>query len=132
MDEKIDDWKKLTNKITEDWIKEYFELEKAEEIVVDWVAEDVGSIFEFADMFISFQDILSCYKHKISADKFHEWYWYCLEEQFIHISLAKFILSPEERIKKEEESLEKTKQNAIFAEKLLKEGLEKQENKKQR
>jgi len=125
MDEKINEWKKLTNDITENWIKEYFELEEYEEVIVDWVADDVGSIFEFADMFVSFQDILSCYKYRISRDKFHEWYWYCLEEQFVNISLAKFILSPEEKAKKEKESLEKTKENLTFAHELFNKELEK-------
>lgn len=93
------DWERITNKITEQWIWEYFELDIDEDVSIDWIGSDVGGIFEFADMFISFQNILDCYKHKVSKEKFHEWYWWCLDNQSVNISLSKFILSAEEKDK---------------------------------
>ena len=125
----ISKWGNLTNEITENWIKDYFELEEDESVDFYWVADDIGTIFEFADYFFNFSNVLDCYKYNISKEKLFLWYEYCLEEQFINISLANFILSPEERAKKEKESLEKVKQNVIFAEKLFKEELERYERK---
>jgi hypothetical protein len=110
-------WEILTNNITEDWIKKYFELEENEEVAVDWIGNSVGGVFEFADMFIGFNDILDCYKHNISKEKFHCWYEYCIENQFVNISLAKFILSPEEKAQKEAEDLKRLKENVAFAKK---------------
>ena len=119
MEDRILEWNRLTNSITEDWIAEYFELDEEEAasgIDYDWVADDVGSIFEFADYWFNFSDVLDCYKHKITREQLFTWYDYCLENQFINISLAQFILSPEEKLKKEQENLDKLKLNCIFAE----------------
>jgi hypothetical protein len=121
----ISKWGNLTNEITENWIKEYFELEEDESVDFYWVADDIGTIFEFADYFFNFSNVLDCYKYNISKESLFLWYDYCLEEQFVNISLAKFILSPEEKAKKEKESLEKTKENLFFAEKLFNKELEK-------
>lgn len=130
----ISKWGNLTNEITENWIKEYFELEEDESVDFYWVADDIGTIFEFADYFFNFSNVLDCYKYNISKESLFLWYDYCLEEQFVNISLAKFILSPEERTKKEKESLEKTKENLTFAHELFNNELEKYEikNNKQR
>ena len=127
----IEDWRKLTNKITKQWIVEYFEL--SEEDIEDgidytWIGDDTGFIFEFADMFIGFNDILDCYKHNISKEDFHNWYQYCLDNQFVNISLAKFILSPEEKAKKETEDLQRLKENVDFAKKELEKALQRYEN----
>jgi hypothetical protein len=120
----IEDWKSITNRITKNWIGEYFELEEDEEVIIDWVGDNVGGIFEFADFFVSFDNILDCYKHNISKEKFHLWYEYCIENQFVNISLAKFILSPEEKAKKEAEDLKRLKENVDFAEKEFKKAME--------
>ena len=121
----ISKWGNLTNEITENWIKEYFELEEDESVDFYWVADDIGTIFEFADYFFNFSNVLDCYKYNISKEKLFLWYEYCLEEQFVNISLANFILSPEEKAKKEKESLEKTKENLTFAYELFNKELEK-------
>ena len=87
----IDKWNKLTNKITSQWIKTYFELEEDEEVDADWVNNDIGSILEFANYYVSFSDILDCYKHKITKEQLFDWYDYCLQEPYINISLAKYL-----------------------------------------
>ena len=120
----ISKWGNLTNEITENWIKEYFELEEDESVDFYWVADDIGTIFEFADYFFNFSNVLDCYKYNISKEKLFLWYDYCLEEQFVNISLAKFILSPEEKAKKEKESLEKSRKNRIFAEEIFRKALD--------
>jgi hypothetical protein len=122
----IEEWQKLTNQITEKWIVEYFELDEEDiedGISYNWIGDSVGGIFEFSDMFIGFNDILDCYKHNISKEKFHLWYEYCIENQFVNISLAKFILSPEEKAQKEAEDLKRLKQNVAFAEKEFKKAM---------
>ena len=102
---------------------------RSEELSYYWVAEDVGGIFEFADYFISFSNILDCYKHKITLDQFFTWYDYCLENEFINISLAKFILSAADKAKKEKENLKRLEDNVKTAENIFKIALE-QYNKK--
>jgi len=123
----IEEWRKLTNQITEKWIIEYFEL--SEEDIEDgvgytWVGGDVGFIFEFADYYVGFNDVLDCYKHNISREQYNNWYEYCLENQFVNISLAKFILSPEEKAQKEAEDLQRLKENVDFAKKEFKKAIE--------
>lgn len=119
----IKDWKNLTNTITENWIREYFDLEY-EEVYVDLVASDIGGIFEFADMFFNFSDVLNCYKYNISKENLFLWYDYCLENQFINISLAKFILSPEEKREQEEKYLKELRQRVVEAEEILNKAME--------
>jgi len=124
---RIEEWRKLTNKITENWIIKYFELfdEDFEDgIDYTWVGDDTGFIFEFADYYVNFSEVLDCYKHNVSKDQFHNWYEYCLENQFVNISLAKFILSPEEKAQKEAEELKRLKDNVDFAEKELEKAME--------
>jgi len=121
----IKEWQTLTNKITEEWIREYFEFDEGEEVDFCWVANDIGGIFEVSDYYINFSDILACYKHKITKEQFHNWYSYCLEEPYINISIAKFILSPEEKAKKELESLEISRKNVIFAQEEFNKAMEK-------
>jgi hypothetical protein len=116
MSSEIDKWNELTNQITEQWIRDYFNIEEGEDLDYYYIADDIGGVFEFADMFISFQNVLDCYKHKISKEKFHEWYDWCLENYPVNISLAKFLLSPEEKAKKEQKHLSRLKERVIFAE----------------
>lgn len=94
--DKIKQWQKLSNQITETWIRNYFEIEKDEELDYYWVAEDVGSILCFADYYINFNDILKCFTLNISREQFFNWYHYCLENQYVNISLSKYVL-PEEK-----------------------------------
>ena len=120
----IEKWRVLTNKITENWIREYFELEEDEDIDVSWVAEDVGGIFEFADMWFDFSNILDCYKYNISRESLFLWYDYCLSNEFVNISLANFILSPEKRKEQEEKHLKELKQRVVEAEETLNKAME--------
>lgn len=124
MKEKIKQWEKLTDTITKDWIIEYFDLYDDEEISVDWVANDVGSIFEFADMYFNFSDILDCYKYNISKEQLFNWYDFCLENQFVNISLARFILSPQKRKQQEEKYLSELRQRVVEAEETLNKAME--------
>lgn len=121
----INKWKLLTEDITDIFIREYFEISEDEEVEFSWVGGDTGGVFEFADYFFSFIDVLACYKHKITKEQLFNWYSYCLEEPYINISLVKFILSPEERAKKEKESLEKSKKNLEMAQEEFNKALEK-------
>ena len=100
-------WTNLTNEITEQWIRDYFEIEEDEEISFYWVANDIGTIFEFADYFFDFNTVLKCYELGISRQQLFQWYDSCLSNHPVHISLAKFILSPEDKKKVEEKEFKK-------------------------
>ena len=121
----IDRWNRLSNEITENWIYEVFEIEDEEEIDYWWVANDVGTVFSFADYVFDFQNILDYYKHSITKEQLFQWYNFCLENQKVNISLAKFIISPKEKLKAEKEYLKDLKKRV----KTAKEELEKQLNK---
>ena len=126
MEDRILEWNRLTNSITEDWIAEYFELdeeERAYSIDYSWVANDVGGIFEFADMFFNFSDVLECYKHKITKEQLFLWYDWCLSNPFVNISLAKYILNPQERKEQEEKHLAELKERVELAEKEFKKAM---------
>lgn len=121
-------WQKSTNEITENWIRDYFEVEEDEDIQIDWVANDFGGVFEFADMYFNFDTVLKCYELGISKENLFLWYDWCLDNQSVNISLAKFILSPQERKEAEEKHLEELKDRVRSAEETLKQALEKYEN----
>ena len=61
--QQILDWERITNEITHDWIKDYFDIEEDDEMDFDWVNDDIGGVFNFADYYFNFSDILSFYKH---------------------------------------------------------------------
>lgn len=111
----IEKWKSITDKITSNWIKEYFELEEDEYIDGDWVANDIGGIFNFADYYFDFNTVLKCYEMGITKKQLFAWYDFCLQNHSVNISLAKFILSPEERKEAEEKHLEELKERVKFA-----------------
>lgn len=115
----INKWKILTEDIVDIFIREYFEISDDEDVEISWVNEDIGGIFEFADYFFSFADVLACYKHNITREQLFSWYEHCLTEPYINISLSKFILSPEKRLKEEQKSLEISKNNVIFTQEEL-------------
>lgn len=116
-------WQKSTNEITEQWIREYFDWSEDEEVYFEWVSDEPGGVFNFSDYWFSFDNVLDCYKHKITREQLFTWYDYCLENQFVNISLAQFILSPEEKLKKEEENLQKSKERVNLAEQEFKKAL---------
>ena len=124
MKDKILKWQRLTNEITENWIRDYFEIEEDEEIYFDWVANDTGTIFNFADYWFDFNTVLKCYELDITREQLLNWYNFCLDNHSVNISLARFILSPEERKQAEEKHLAELKERVKSAEKTLKEALE--------
>lgn len=124
----IQDWNNLTNKITEQFIFQYFELELDEELEWFWIADEVGGVFEFSDYYFNFSDVLNCYKHNITKEQLFGWYEHNLTEPYVKISLSKFIISPEKRLENEQKSLQKTKQNLTFAQEEFNKAL-KQHNK---
>jgi hypothetical protein len=123
MKDKILKWQRLTNEITENWIRDYFEIEEDEEIYFDWVANDTGTIFNFADYWFDFNTVLKCYELDITREQLLNWYNFCLDNHSVNISLARFILSPEERKQAEEKHLAELKERVKSAEKTLKEAL---------
>ena len=116
IDEDIASWKAQTNEITENFLFDYFD-------DIDpyyfWVADEIGGILNYGDFFFSFNDILTCYKLDITFEQFINWYDFCLENQSVNISLAKYILSPQERKEAEEKYLIELKQRVKTAEKEL-------------
>ena len=122
----IDEWKKLSNKITECFLYNYFD---------DlypyywWVGDEEGGILCYGDYFISFDTILTCYKLDITFEQFISWYNFCLENQSVNISLAKYILSPQERKEAEEKHLKELKNRVELAEKEFQKALDEYSNK---
>ena len=112
--ENIVEWKKLSNKITEQFLYDYFD-----DLDPDywWVSNDVGGILNYGDYFFSFDTILTCYKLDISFEQFISWYDFCLSNQSVNISLAKYLLSPQERREAEEKHLAELKNRVELAEK---------------
>ena len=88
----IVEWKKLSNKIAEQFLYHYFD-----DLDPDywWVSGEEGGILCYGDYYISFDTILTCYKLDISFEQFISWYDFCLSNQAVNISLAKYILSPQ-------------------------------------
>ena len=124
IENKISGWKNLTSDITENWIREYFDWSEDEEVYFEWVNDDVGGVFNFSDYWFSFDNVLDCYKHNISKEDLLKWYYFCLDNQSVHISLAKYILSPQERKEAEEKHLAELKERVDLAEKEFKKAIE--------
>lgn len=114
--EDIASWNVQTNEITENFLFDYFD-------DIDpcyfWVADEIGGILNYEDYFFSFNDILTCYKLDITFEQFINWYDFSLSNQSVNISLAKYILSPQERKEAEEKHLKELKNRVELAEKEL-------------
>ena len=112
--EDITSWEILTNSLVEKFLYDYFD-----DVNPDywWVANDVGGVLNYGDYFFSFDTILTCYKLEITFEQFISWYDFCIENQSVNISLAKFILSPKERREAEEKHLAELKNRVEMAEK---------------
>lgn len=123
----ISKWENLTNEITEQWIKDYFEIEEDETVYFDWVADDIGTVFSFADYFFDFSTVFKCYELDVSKEQLFDWYDFCLSNHSVNISLANFILSPKEREEAEKKHLEELKERVILAEKELEKAIKKYE-----
>ena len=120
------EWENLTNKLTSRFLYDYFD-----DVDPDywWVSNDVGGVLNYGDYFFSFDTILTCYKLDISFEQFINWYNFCLENQSVNISLAKYILSPKERKEAEEKHLAELKSRVELAEKEFKKALDEYSNK---
>ena len=112
MENKVIEWEKRTNEIVEDWICEVFEIPEEERryIIVNWAADSVGGVFNFGDYFVSFDAVLEYYKHNLKPKDFFNWYDFCLTNQKVNISLACFILSPQEKKEQLKKQLEQSKE----------------------
>ena len=119
--EDITSWEILTNSLVEKFLYDYFD-----DVNPDywWVSNDVGGVLNYGDYFISFGIILTCYKLDITFEQFINWYDFCLDNQSVNISLAKFILSPKERREAEEKHLTELKERVEMAEKEFKKALD--------
>lgn len=127
MTDRILKWKNLTEEITSGWIEYYFQLSEEDikyGIDYDWVAGDVGGVFEFTDYWFSFSNVLDCYKYKISREQLFSWYDWCLENQSVNISLVRYILSPQEKKEQEEKHLAELKERVESAKKEFETALE--------
>ena len=117
----IVEWKKLSNKIVEQFLYHYFD-----DLDPDywWVSNDVGGVLNYGDYFFSFDTILTCYKLEITFEQLISWYDFCLSNQSVNISLAKYILSPQERKEAEEKHLAELKNRVELAEKEFKKAID--------
>jgi hypothetical protein len=121
--ELIEDWKNLTDKITKNWIGEYFELDEGDPIMIDWVTDNIGEVFSYGDYWFSFRNILDCYKHNINREQLFLWYEHCLENEITDVSLSEFILAPEEKSRRDMQELERLKNNVKLAKEEFKNAL---------
>ena len=112
--EDILSWESLTNNITETFLYDYFD-----DVDPDywWVANDVGGVFNYGDYWFDFNTVLTCYKLDITFEQLINWYDFSLSNQSVNISLAKYILSPQERREAEEKHLTELKNRVELAEK---------------
>ena len=117
----IDEWKKLSNRIAEQFLYHYFD---DLDPYYWWVSDDIGGVFNYGDYFFSFDTILTCYKLDITFEQLINWYDFSLSNQSVNISLAKYILSPKERREAEEKHLEELKDRVRSAEETFKKALE--------
>lgn len=121
VENKILEWREFTSQITEDFLYDYFDDNKPDYY---WVGDEVGGILNYGDYFFNFSDILICYKLEITFEQLINWYDFCLSNQSVHISLAKYILNPEERKEAEEKYLAELKERVELAEKEFKKAIE--------
>jgi hypothetical protein len=70
---------------------------------------------------------LACYKLDVTEEQLLNWYYFCLDNHSVNISLAKFILSPKERKEQEEKHLSELKERVKSAEKEFKKALQRYE-----
>ena len=124
--EDITSWEILTNSLVEKFLYDYFD-----DVNPDywWVSNDVGGVLNYGDYFINFDTILTCYKLEITFEQFISWYDFCLSNQAVNISLAKYILSPKERKEAEEKYLAELKNRVDLAEKEFKKAMDEYSNK---
>lgn len=120
------EWENLTNKLTSRFLYDYFD-----DVDPDywWVSNDVGGVLNYGDYFFSFDTILTCYKLDITFEQLINWYDFSLSNQSVNISLAKYILSPQERREAEEKHLQELKERVELAEKEFQKAIDEYSNK---
>ena len=119
--EDITSWEILTNSLVEKFLYDYFD-----DVNPDywWVSDDIGGVFNYGDYWFNFNTVLTCYKLDITFEQLINWYDFCLSNQSINISLAKYILSPQGRKEAEEKHLKELKNRVELAEKEFKKALD--------
>ena len=124
--EDITSWEILTNSLVEKFLYDYFD-----DVNPDywWVSDEEGGILCYGDYFISFDTILTCYKLDITFEQLINWYEFSLSNQSVNISLAKYILSPQERKEAEEKHLKELKNRVELAEKEFQKAMDEYSNK---
>lgn len=122
----IEKWNNITESITKQFLYDYFDDNEPE---YWWVANDIGGVFNYGDYWFDFNTVLMCYKLNITKEQLFSWYDFCLENQFVNISLAKYILSPKKRKEQEEKHLEELKERVKTAEEEFYKVLENYESK---
>ena len=110
----IETWENRTIKLTNQFIYDYFD---DNDPYYFYVADEIGGVFSYGDYFFNFSDVLVCYKLGITEEQLLTWYDFCMENSSVNISLAKYILSPEERKEAEEKHLAELKERVESAEK---------------
>ena len=120
------EWENLTNKLTSRFLYDYFD-----DVDPDywWVSNDVGGVLNYGDYFFSFDTILTCYKLDITFEQLINWSDFSLSNQSVNISLAKYILSPQERKEAEEKHLKELKNRVELAEKEFQKAMDEYSNK---
>lgn len=130
MKKEILKWQSLTNKITEQWIREVWELVIDEEVEYDWVSEEVGSIFNFSDYWFNFSDVLRYYELGINREQLLNWYDTALEQSMSGLptmNLQTFIKFPQEKEEQKKKHLETLKNRIKEAEQELEKAFEEYE-----
>ena len=117
-------WEQKTIEITETFLYDYFDDVNP---YYFWVADEVGGILNYGDYWFNFSDILTCYKLSITEEQLLNWYDFCMENHSVNISLAKYILNPQERKEAEEKHLRELKDRVELAEKEFKEAIKRHE-----
>ena len=120
------EWENLTNKLTSRFLYDYFD-----DVDPDywWVSNDVGGVLNYGDYWFDFNTVLTCYKLNITFEQLINWYDFSLSNQPDNISLAKYILSPQERKEAEEKHLEELKGRVELAQKEFNKALDEYSNK---
>ena len=118
-------WTNITNELTNQFLFDYFD---DVEPYYFWVGDEVGGVFNYGDYFFGFDTVLACYKLEVTEEQLLNWYYFCLDNHSVNISLAKFILSPQERKEQERKSLEESRKRLELARKEFEKTLERYEN----
>ena len=118
MKEQIKQWQKLTDRIVDQFLRDYFADNSP---YWDWVS--VGGVFNYGDYWLDFTIILDCYRLEVTYEQLMSWYDSSLEQQH-DLSLEDYIKSPEKRKQQEEKYLSDLKQRVVEAEETLKKAME--------